>query len=290
MAGDYLIMKRIWTSTLILCILSIVGLALMQTQIDKIRTPRERLKEKLIYIPETRFLKTASLGFHAILADVLWARTVVYFGGHFATDKDYRWLYRILDATTTLDPKNILAYRFGGTLLTLEDNDVKKSIELLEKGIQNNPDEDWRLYFLQGFNYFFYLEDYAKAAKYIEKASRMPGHPEYLPRLAARMYAKGGKADVAISFLRETYNQSEDRNVKEAIAERLNILMAKQQTVPLENAAEVYKKTYGEYPEDLKELISARLIKNLPEYPNGQYVINSTGNVEWVSELAPNWP
>jgi len=283
-------MKRIWLPALILCILSIAGLTLMQIQIDRIRAPRERLEEKLIYIPETRFLKTASLGFHAILADVFWARTVIYFGGHFLTDKDYRWLYRILDATTTLDPKNILAYRFGGTLLALETNDIDKSIELLKKGIQNNPDEDWRLYFLLGFNYFFYLEDHAMAAKYLEKASKMPGHPAYLPRLTAKMYAKSGKSDVAIDFLRASYDQYEDRNVKEAIAERINILMAKRQTVPLENVAEAYKKTYGEYPEDLKELVSAGLIKGLPEYPNGQYVIDSTGNVEWVSESVPNWP
>ena len=283
-------MKRIWLPTLMLCILSIAGFVLMQTRIDRIRTPRERLEEKLIYIPETRFLETASLGFHAVLADILWARSVVYFGGHFLTDKDYRWLYRILDATTTLDPKNVLAYRFGGTLLALEQNDVEKSIALLKKGIKNNPDEDWRLYFLLGFNYFFSLEDHATAAKYLEKAARMPNHPEYLPRLAARMYAKSGKTDLAIDFLRETYDQHEDENVKRAIAERINLLMARQQIRPLEDAAEAYRKTYGKYPEKLDELANAGLIKELPEYSDGQYVIDSTGKVEWVSESVSNWP
>ena len=275
--------------TLILCILSIVGFAFMQTQIDQIRTPRERLEEKLIYIPGTQFLKTASLGFHAVLADIFWARSVVYFGGHFHDDQDYRWLYRILDATTTLDPSNILAYRFGGTLLAINGS-VDKSTALLEKGIQNNPDGDWRLYFLLGFNHFFYLEDYAKAAEYIEKASKMPGHPKYLPRLAARMYAKSGKMDVAIDFLKETYNQQEDENAKKAIAERINILMAKRQIRPLEDVAEIYKKNYDKYPGELEELVSAGLIRQLPEFPGGQYVIDSTGKVEWVSESTLNWP
>jgi tetratricopeptide (TPR) repeat protein len=283
-------MKRVWVTALVFCVISIVGFALMQAQIDKIRTPRERLEEKLVYIPETRFLRAASLGFHAVLADVFWARTVVYFGGHFLTDQDYRWLYRILDATTTLDPKNILAYRFGGTLLALEEDDVEDSIKLLKKGIQDNPDEDWRLYYLLGFNYFFYLEDYATAAKYLEKASTMPGRPNYLPRLVARMYAKGGRMETAIQFLKETYHQYEDENVKESIAGRLNILMAKQQISQLESAAEVYKKGYGEYPKDLKELIGAGLVKELPEYPDGEYVIYRTGKVDWVSESSPNWP
>ncbi len=282
-------MKRILMPTLILCILSIVGFVLMQTQLDRIRAPRERLEEKLIYIPDTRFLKTASLGFHVVLADILWARSVVYFGGHYQTDQDYRWLYRILDATTTLDPKNILAYRFGGTLLAM-DGSVDESTALLEKGIQDNPDEDWRLYFSLGFNYFFYLEDHAKAAEYLERASSMPGHPEYLTGLTARMYAKSGKVDVAIDFLKEMYHQQADENIKKTIAERINILMAKKQIRPLKDAAEIYRKNYGKYPGELEELVSAGLIRQLPEYPGGQYVIDSTGKVEWVSESAPNWP
>ena len=260
----------------------------MQTQIDRIRPSRERLKEKLIYIPGTLFLKTASLGFHAVLADVLWARSVVYFGGHYLTDKDYRWLYHILDATTTLDPKNILAYRFGGMLLALEHDDVEKSITLLEKGVRDNPDADWRLYFQLGFNYFFYLDDYANAAKHLEKASRMPGHPAYLPRLTARMYAKSGKADMALEFLQETYKQYDDEKVKQAIAGRINTLKAVRDARYLEEAAEEYKRIYGEYPGELKELVNTGLIQKLPEYPDGYYVIDPTGKVEWVS--GSNWP
>jgi len=281
----------------VLCIVScvlclvIVGFALVQGQLDRMRPSRERLEEKLIYIPSGRFLRTAALGFDAVLADLLWTRAVVYFGGHFLTDKDYRWLYHILDAATTLDPKNILAYRFGGSLLALEEDDVERSIAILKKGIRNNPDEDWRLYFLLGFNYFYFLEDHIEAAKYLERASRMPGHPKYLPKLAAKMYAKAEKIDTAIEFLEEVYEQHEDRNVKAAIAERITILVAKKQAHILEHAAGKYKEAYGEYPTDVKSLARAGLIGELPEYPGGQYVIDpNTGRVDWVSESAPQWP
>jgi len=274
----------------VLCLV-IIGVAFMQGQLDRIKPSRERLEEKLIYIPTGRFLRTAALGFDAVLADLLWTRAVVYFGGHFLTDRDYRWLYSLLDATTTLDPKNILAYRFGGSLLALEENDVEKSIAILKKGIRNNPDEDWRLYFLLGFNYFYFLEDYAEAAEYLEKASRMPDHPKYLPKLAAKMYAKAEKIDTAIEFLEEMYQQHDDQNVKAAIAERITILVAKKQTRSLEHAAEKYKETYGKYPSDLKLLTRAGLIKELPVYPGGQYVIDpDTGRVDWVSESSPQWP
>ena len=284
-------MKRLWMLTSIFCVLSIVGFYLCQRQLDQIRPSRERLEEKLIYIPNGRFLRTAALGFDAVLADLLWTRAVVYFGEHFLTDRDYRWLFSLLDAITTLDPKNILAYRFGGSLLALEENDVERSIAILKKGIRNNPDEDWRLYFLLGFNYFYFLEDYVEAAKYLERASKMPGHPQYLPKLAAKMYAKAEKIDTAIEFLEEMHQQHDDENVKAAIAERITILIAKKQVRSLEYAAGKYKETYGEYPKELKILTHAGLVRELPVYSGGQYVIDpNTGRVDWVSESAPHWP
>jgi len=216
--------KRLCILTSILCAISTAGFIFVQGQLDRERLPRERMEEKLIYVPGGKVIKIASLGFHAVLADIMWVRAVMYFGEHYLTDKNYDWLYNLLDATTTLDPKNILAYRFGGTLLALERGDVEKSIAILKKGIRENPDEDWRLYFLLGFNYFYYLNDYDSAAKYLDRASRMPGHPNYLPRLAARMYAKSNKPEVAIEFLEEMYQQHDDENVRAAILDRLNTL------------------------------------------------------------------
>jgi tetratricopeptide (TPR) repeat protein len=277
-----------WILGSVICILSVFT---VQKNLDQAISTRQRLGEKLIYIPSGRFLKAATLGFHVVLADLLWTRAVIYFGDHYYTDKDYRWLYSLLDATTTLDPKNILAYRFGGNLLALEGGDVKRSIELLKKGIRNNPDEDWRLYFLLGFDYFYYMEDYVSAAKYLEKAVKMPGHPAYLPRLVARMYAKGERTDTAIEFLREIQQQYDDENVKAAIAERLNILMAKRQARLLQDIVEEYRKTYGEYPREIEELAQVGLLKEMPVYHGGRYVINSnSGMVDWISESSPQWP
>jgi len=263
----------------------------MQTQLDQMKTPKERMGERLIYIPSGRSMKMASLGFDTVLADVLWVRAVLYFGEHFLTDQDYRWLYRILDATTTLDPQNIMAYRFGGTLLALGEDDVEKSMELLKKGIRNNPDKDWRLYFLLGYNYFYYLEDHASAAKYLEKASRMPGHPDYLPRLAARMYAKANQLDTAIEFLREMYGQYEDPSIKETIEKRIAVLVAKKYARSLKPVVEKYKEIHGKYPAEVNALIHAGLIKELYIYPDGRYVIDpDTGEVDWLSDSETQWP
>ena len=105
------------------------------------------------------------------------------------------------------------------------------------------------------------------------------------------MYAKADKADTAIEFLKEAYQQYDDENVKAAIAERMTILIAKKQARSLGYAVERYKEIYGEYPGELQALVGAGLIKKLPVYPGGQYKFDpDTGKVDWVSESSPEWP
>ncbi|MBD3183204.1 hypothetical protein GF312_12990 [Candidatus Poribacteria bacterium] len=274
-----------------ICILSITGVIYSQLKIDQIRLPRKRLEEKIIYIPTGRFMKAASIGFHAVLSDLLWTRAVLYFGEHFTTDREYPWLYRILDAVTTMDPHNILAYRFGGNLLALEGNRIEESIALLKKGIKHNPDKDWRLYFLLGFNYYYILNDHLTAAYYFEQAVKLPGHPEYLPKLVARMYAKADKEDVAIEFLEEIYTQYNDEQVKQTIMDRLILLKAKEQAKEIQKLVERYKQIYNEYPENFEALVNKGLINRIPEYPGGYFTLNpEDGTVDWFSENTPNWP
>ena len=283
--------KRFIILTSILCVFSIFGFALLQFKVDGIRSPKSRMEEKLIYIPSPQFIKTASLGFHAAIADLMWARTIVYFGEHLKSDKDYEWLYHLLDVVTTLDPKNILAYRFGGNILALEKNDVESSIKLLKKGIEDNPGEDWMLYLLLGFNYFFYLQDYSTAAEYLEIAAKTPGHPAYLPKLVARMYAKAEKTDTAIQFLESMYHEYDDPSVKESIAERLKILVAKREAQSLKQFVDKYKDIYGFYPKKPEDLIHAGLVKQILIYPGGNYVIDqNTGEIDWISDSSPQWP
>lgn len=283
--------KRIFILASIMCIITIAGFAFFQWQMNRIRPSKSMMEEKLIYIPSARFVKTSSLGFHAVLADILWARTIVYFGEHSRTDKDYKWLYHLLDVVTTLDPENIMAYKFGGNILALEKNDIESSIAILKKGIRDNPGEDWMLYFLLGFNYFFFLNDYASAAEYLEIAVKTPGHPAYLPKLVARMYAKAEKIDTAIQFLDSMYQQYDDPDIKSSIAERLKILVAKKEAYSLEPFIQKYKEIYGSYPKTAEDIVNAGIIKNLKVFPGGQYVIDpNTGSIDWLSSSTPNWP
>jgi tetratricopeptide (TPR) repeat protein len=193
----------------------------VQRKIESI--PLYRSPETLLYLPSGKYLKPLMLGFNQLAADFLWLKVVTYFGGHYLTDKNFSWLYRILDLTTTLDPYFRLPYEFGGIVLSVEKGDIDQSNALLKKGIQYHPDY-WRLPFYLGFNYFFYLKDPETAAGYISRAASLPGHPPYLPKLAASLYAGAGHKDIALDFLIQIYRNTDDPALKENLLQKITAL------------------------------------------------------------------
>ena len=132
----------------------------------------------------------------------------------------YSQIYNIVDRVTDLDPEFAHAYRAGGITLSVLSDNIDQSNALLEKGIRNNV-RDWNIPFLLSFNHFYHLNDYLKAAYYIDKASQMEGSPSYFPFLAASFYKKGGDPQTAILFLKGLYLETQDETMKEKIADRI---------------------------------------------------------------------
>jgi tetratricopeptide (TPR) repeat protein len=182
-------------------------------------------EERLLYLPSGKYLKPLCLGYEAFVSDLLWLKAISYFGGHYLTDRSYKWLYHILDLVTTLDPQFRYPYEFGGIILTIESGNYEKGTALLLKGITYYPDY-WRLYFYLGFNYLYYHKDTQKAAYYMTEAARLPGHPEYLPKLAASLLTQAGKKETALSFLKQLYDTTDDVWLREQIQNKINEILS----------------------------------------------------------------
>jgi tetratricopeptide (TPR) repeat protein len=200
-------------------ILSLGGLQVGLQRVFEERYPSRSI-ENLLYLPTGENLKVMSLGFRSLLADALWVKAIGYFGGHNLTDREYPWLYHILDTVTTLDPLFRHPYLFGGIVLGVEEGDPAKSIQLLRKGMSYYPG-DWRLPFYIGVDYFFYLKDPAAAAAYLKVAATLPAHPEYLPRLAASLLTKAGHKEAAIAFLETIAENTRDERVRQGLYEKI---------------------------------------------------------------------
>src|SRR5580658_3090762 len=147
---------------------------------DELR-PQATLDE-VLYLNSPKVLKRASLGYDGLLADIYWTRAVQYFGGrHHDRAQSYNLLYPLLDITTQLDPHLVVAYEFGASFLAPAPpsgaGQPERAIQLMEYGIQNNPD-DWKLYYNLGFVYYMNLKDYKKASDAFARGANVPNaHP-----------------------------------------------------------------------------------------------------------------
>lgn len=252
--------------------------------LDRLRPPAVRATE-LSYLPKGPYLKMAVLGYRQIAADLIWLKAIQHFGGRDATRADYRWAYHAADVLTDLDPQFVMAYQATGTVLGVWGGLVHESIAILKKGMRHNPNV-WQLPFTVGYDYFYELCDPASAAEYFRQASLLPGAPEYLPKLAARMTVEGGDPDAALEFLERFYQQASDERMREALAQRIKEVLAERDIRFLEEAIRRYQSRYHERPKKLDDLVTGGIISQLPFDPfGGTYQFHSASGTVSSSGL-----
>jgi hypothetical protein len=186
--------------------------------------PRRKI-DQLLYLPSGRHTKTLTLGFSALAADVLWFKTISYFGGHVLTDHEFPWLFHMLDQVTTLDPVFDYPYNFGGIVLSVERGSAAESIRLLTKAMVRYPG-DWRYPFYVGYNAFYNQRDPERAAHFMRHAASLPRSPEYLPRLAASLLAESGRLAAAELFLETMAAGAQDESARASIRQKIEDLRA----------------------------------------------------------------
>ncbi len=226
--------------------------------------------EKFVTLPKGEYLKPVVLGYEQLAADIIWLQAIQVIGENTVTPDGYDWIYHALDVVTTLDPEFSYAYQLGGVTLSVLGKAPEKSNTLLLKGMRENPGV-WQIPFYIGFNNFFYLNEYGRAAEFMAKASELPGHPAYLPKLAARLYVQAGDPDIALEFLLRMSKETGDEKVREALGERIKEVIVERDAKLLEKAINEYRDVYKSHPERLIELVERGIIAELPREPFGGY-------------------
>ena len=189
------------------------------------RGETRRLSEESLYIPSATFLRYASLGHQTMVADLMWIRTVQYFGRELERRRElnqprdskerYKFLYPLLDLTVSLDPQFVRAYRFGGLLLTVVKR-YDEAIALYAKGYAANPDR-WEMPHDLGRLYYLDLKDHEKALYWWKIANDLPGRPGYIPRFVPRLYAQTGQKEIAIELWLEMLEATDSKTVRAII-------------------------------------------------------------------------
>jgi hypothetical protein len=219
-------------------------------------TPPVRASDRdaeVLYLPSGKALRFLSLGFQNALADLLWFNTVSYFGKHFRSDKDYRWLEHMCGLVTDLDPRAQHVYEFCSTMEAWELNRPEVAEALLTKGIAVLPDK-WRLLYLRGFSRMYFLHDEARAQEDFVRAARLPDAPPFIAKLASKKIANLDSPEAALEFLIDIYKGTQDPNARRALQHRILQTRYEIDLQRIETAVAEFHAHKGRYPRDMAEL------------------------------------
>ena len=168
-----------------------------------------------MWLQNAGFARRAALGFEALVADVYWIRAVVYYGRQRLSsreDKNYDLLYPLLDLVTTLDPRFIVAYRFGAIFLSEPapggPNRPDQAVALLERGASRNPDRGSSCT-TSASSTRGAIATTRPRPTWFERASQIPGAPVWLRSTAASMELRGGDRAAARQLWQQMLNNAE---------------------------------------------------------------------------------
>ena len=274
---------------LLLLIVAFLGIYWIQSSIDRQMSLIPHAEE-VLYLPSGKVLKALSLGHYGLIADIYWMRAVQYYGGkRLQNANQYQLLGPLIDIATTLDPQLLHAYRFGSIFLSEKSpigaQQPEKAIALLEKGIRYNPNE-WQLYRDLGFVYYWYLEDYKRAAESFLEGSQNPRSAKWMKTFAAELLAKGNSREAAKFLWQEVYDTSESGTLKKNAKENLLRLQALDDIDILKSLISKVEAKTGRKVLSMQELVQLGLLKQLPLDPKGfPYALNpETGEVGLAPE------
>ncbi|HDQ43915.1 MAG TPA: hypothetical protein ENN17_00250 [bacterium] len=132
-------------------------------------------------------------------------------------------VYPLIERVTTVDPRFLRPYIFGGVYVMLETGRIQESIALLEKGRRNNPDR-WEMPFYLGWISWMYLGDLEKTHAYLREAVGKKGCPSYVYSLLGGLSRNLDQTQITALYLEGLYNSSTDPESRRKIGELLDVL------------------------------------------------------------------
>ena len=238
--------------------------------------------EERVFLPNPESARIAAAGYSELAADVVWARTLVYYGDGMMHGFTMQDVVPLVELVNALDPYFRRPYLWGGAATVFRQpqtsqEDYRASVAILERGLKVYP-HDWEMAWTLGLRYFSDLKsDDAReqrelqeiGASYIERAMRQPNAPPDLPNLAAALRSQLGQHERALRELREMILTMEDGKARDKLIERYQQLSSASQAAALRSASEgfvaAWKRDLPFAPAELYVLVGAPPPPRSPE-------------------------
>ena len=212
-------------------------------------------EQEVLYLPSGKGVQALSFGYPNVLADVLWFNAVSYFGKHYRSDQQYRWLSHMCNLITDLDGRAEHVYEFCSLMLAWELGKPEEAVGLLDKALRSEPD-NWRYYYLRGINYAFFLGDPKRAREDFAAGAAKPEALPLLARLAAKQFALEDPM-TALRFLENMIEQAQDETQRAALVQHHTKALREVHIRAIENVLAAYVSRTGAYPPSLEALAAA---------------------------------
>lgn len=263
-------------------------LAVTGARLDRAANAATRSDEP-VYLPRAEYLRPMSLGWQNVLADLIWFRTISYFGEHYRSDRTYPWLAQMCELVTDLDPRAEHVYRFAGVILPWEANQSDAGIRLLEKGARQFPDS-WLLHYYTGFHYYFFRDDYPRALEHLRQAMQLPGAHPAVATLVAGLAAEQYGPETTLAFFAELERTVDSADLRNVLRNNMDDVRLAVELQRVAAAADAYQQHSGRRPATVEEIVQAGLLPALPVDPSGgAFVIDQlSGEVRTTSGRSPS--
>ncbi|MBN1278142.1 MAG: hypothetical protein JXA35_11700 [Deltaproteobacteria bacterium] len=222
------------------------------------------------------FIRLFSFGFDGIMADHLILKVASFIGRNQpVSSREWDEITLIFEQCLSLDPYFEQTYLLAQGLLPWEAKRPENAVSLLDISRKHRP-WDWRPGYYLGFNFYYFLQDYAKASEAFLEAAKIKGAPVLLAVLGGRFAAKGGRTQAAIVLLKSMLNDPDiDEYREKEISDRIDALKG---IMLLESAIKKYQEIYSEFPESLEALIEKGMLDSLPANPYADRYFYSPGD------------
>lgn len=166
------------------------------------------------YLPSSEALRVVSMGYENVMADVLWLRTVTYYGAWRKGDHGLEFFRALTDRIVDLDPLFLDGYKFGAYVLADDMNSMESALALTAKGMEAMPDE-WELPFLNGLLYYTVQLETGPAAEWFQRAAAMDTAPEMAKRFAAFVTGRSGDLEKAYALWDYVYQTTANPEMRQ---------------------------------------------------------------------------
>ena len=235
-------------------------LAIASLELDRRQLASHQSVGEGYYLPPPAILRGLSFGYNELGADLLWVRTIAYFTDHLK-DRQLSHLHRHVQNILALDDHFREVYRFGSAMFMSRgerqtNDDVRHAIALLKRGHEAFPTRH-EFPLAIGTHYMTELKTKNKklrneyrstGADWIRRAILVGAKGAWLPSLAAQVYTKQGKRELAIRHLQELYLLTKDRKTRRQIAIKLKHLQASRMAADLRRYEKTYRRAHKNGP------------------------------------------